>query len=319
MDRALHEWVPFWPHTASNTGDVVNAIILGLIGVSAVICAFSYGLVLVFSVRYRRGSPADRTNREQATWHWEIGWTSATLFIFLLLFIWGAGAYVWLYEPPPIANEVFVVAKQWMWKMQHPDGVREINELHLPVGQPVRLVMTSQDVIHSFYVPAFRVKHDVLPDVYETLWFTPTKTGEYRIFCAEFCGTDHALMRGKVVVMAAQDYERWLASQPPTNSLVQQGQALFMRLGCAGCHGPNSSVHAPPLEGVYGHRVHLSNGETVLADERYIHDSIVLPESQIVAGYAPIMPSFAGQIGEEDVFKLVAYIKSLAQSPRPVP
>ncbi|MBV8535848.1 MAG: cytochrome c oxidase subunit II [Alphaproteobacteria bacterium] len=318
MDQALHQWVPFWPDTASNTGEVVNAIFIGLAAVAAFICLFNYGLVALFAVRYRQGSTADRTHRVQDTWHWEIGWTSATLFAFLLLFVWGAGAYVWLYQPPPIANEIFVVGKQWMWKIQHPDGVREINEVHVPLGQPVRLVMTSEDVIHSFFIPAFRIKHDVLPEMYETLWFKPTKVGEYRIFCAEFCGTEHALMRGKVVVMDSVAYQEWLTAQPPAASLARQGEALFRQLGCSGCHGANSAVHAPPLEGVYGRLVHLSDGSIVRADDRYIHDSIMLPESQIVAGYQPIMPSFAGQIGEDDVFKLIAYVKSLGESPRPV-
>ena len=317
MEHALSEWVPFWPQSASNTGDVVNAIFIGLVLVAAFICLFNYGLVGLFAVRYRQGSDADRSHRVQETWHWEIGWTTATLFAFLLLFVWGAGAYVWLFQPPPIPDEVFVVGKQWMWKFQHADGVREINELHLPVGRPVRLVMISQDVIHSFFVPAFRDKHDVLPGVYETLWFTPTHTGKYRIFCAEFCGTDHALMRGQVVVMDPPAFEKWLRAQPPSDSLAAQGEALFRKLGCSGCHGANSSVHAPPLEGVYGGLVHLSDGSTVRADDRYIHDSILLPESQVVAGYQPVMPSFAGQIGEDDVFKLIAYIKSLADRPRP--
>jgi cytochrome c oxidase subunit 2 len=308
-------WVPFWPASAANTAAVVNAIFVGLLALAVFICAFNYALVALFAVRYRRGSPADRGGAPPKAWHWEIGWTSATLAAFLLLFVWGAGAYIWLYQPPAgIGDEILVVGRQWMWKIQHPEGAREINELHVPLGRPIRLVLASEDVIHSFFIPAFRLKHDVVPGTYETMWFTPTRTGTFRIFCSEFCGLEHAHMDGQVVVMTPADYQRWLAGQPPSQSLAQQGEALFRRLGCGGCHGPNSSVHAPPLEGIYGQKVHLDDGSTVVADDRYIHDSILLPKAQVVAGYAPIMPSFAGQLGEDEVFALVAYIKSLSTS-----
>ncbi len=319
MDGEVTSWVPFWPRTASNTGDTVNTIFVGLLALCVFICLMNYGLIIVFAARYRKGSALDRRGQVRKTWKWEIGWTSATLLGFLLLFISGAGAYVWLYRSPNSAEEIFVVGKQWMWKIQHAQGAREIDSLHVPLGRTVRLVMTSQDVIHSFFIPAFRIKHDVLPGTYETMWFTATKLGDYRINCTQFCGLEHAHMGGQLVVMTPADYERWLAMQPPSQTLVSQGEALFRRLGCGGCHGPNSAVHAPPLEGVFGRPVHLESGETVMADERYVHDSILLPKSQVVAGYAPIMPSFAGQIGEDDVFKLVAYIKSLSDASRTTP
>jgi cytochrome c oxidase subunit 2 len=319
MEDEVSRWVPIWPGVAANTGEVVNTIFIGLLAVAVFICVLSYGLVTTFAIRYRKGSAAERGSQTSKTWRWEIGWTAATLAAFLLLFIWGAGAYVWLYQPPASGDEILVTGKQWMWKVQHPEGAREINELHVPLGRPTRLVLASEDVIHSFFIPAFRVKHDVLPGAYETMWFTPTRAGAFTIFCAEFCGLEHAHMGGRVVVMRPADYERWLAAQPPSDSLARQGEALFRRAGCAGCHGPNSTAHAPPLEGIYGKPVQLADGTSVVADDRYIHDSILLPKAQIVAGYAPIMPSFAGQLGEEEVFELVAYIKSLSTASRAAP
>jgi len=313
-------WLPFWPQTASNTAQTVDEILIGLFTVSALICLAVYFLVALYAIRYRHHSEADRSNRARKSWHWEIGWTSATLAAFLGLFIWGAGAYLWLYQPPAHAgDEIFVVGKQWMWKIEHPGGQREIDALHIPMGRPIRLVLTSQDVIHSFFIPAFRVKHDVLPGQYETMWFTATKAGQYRIECTQFCGTQHAEMGGTVYVMAPAAFQHWLTDQGAGGDLAAQGEALFRQYGCSGCHSPGSSVHAPSLVGIYGNRVQLQGGGTVIADDRYIHDSILLPHSQIVAGYAPIMPSFAGQIGEDDVLKLVAYIKSLASPTRPPP
>jgi cytochrome c oxidase subunit 2 len=310
-------WVPFWPAAASNTANVVDSIFVAFLALAVFICFLLFALIIRFSVRYRIGSGADRSDRVKKTWHWEIGWTTATLVGFLVLFAWGAGAYIWLYQPPGHVDEIYVVAKQWMWKTQHPGGQREINELHLPVDRPVRLVMTSQDVIHSFYVPAFRVKHDVLPGTYEVLWFKPVRKGVYRLECAEYCGSEHATMGGRIIVMDPADYEKWLVEQGPSESLAEQGEALFRQYGCSGCHGGHGTVRAPPLEGLYGHVVPLEGGGTVIADERYVRDSILLPKSQVAAGYAPVMPSFAGQIGEDDLVKLIAYIKSLANKPRP--
>lgn len=310
-------WVPFWPTSAATTATTIDSIFIGELAFSVFICFVVYLLILLFSFRYRSGSDADRSHRTRKSWHWEIAWTSATLIGFLVLFVWGAGAYVWLYQPPPTGDEIFIVGKQWMWKIQHPEGQREINELHVPMGRRIRLVLTSQDVIHSFFIPAFRVKHDVVPGQYETMWFDATEKGEFRIECTQFCGTDHAGMVGNVYVMDPPDYERWLTSQGPLESLARQGEALFRSLGCSGCHGPNSTVHAPSLAGLYGRPVQLEGGRSRIADDRYIHDCIMLPRSERVAGYPPIMPSFAGQIGEEDVLKLVSYIKSLSYSARP--
>ena len=198
-----------------------------------------------------------------------------------------------------------------MWKLQHPGGQREIDALHIPVDKTIRLVMASQDVIHSFFIPAFRIKHDVVPGTYETIWFKAEKTGTYKLECTQYCGTQHATMKGEVVVMTPPEYARWLTEQGVNQSLAQQGEALFRQHGCSGCHGANSTVHAPDLVGLYGSLVHLQDGSTVRADERYIRDSILMPKSQIVVGYPPIMPDFSGQLSEEELFKLVAYIQSL--------
>jgi cytochrome c oxidase subunit II len=306
------EWVPFWPRDASITAEVVDTLYIGELVLSFLILFAVYGLMFFFCVRYWHGRPADRSNQVKKSWHWEIGWTSATMIGFLALFVWGANAYIFLYQPPPADLEIYVVAKQWMWKVQHPGGQREINALHVPLGKRVRLLLISQDVIHSFYVPAFRVKHDVLPGQYETFWFQPTETGEFRLQCAEYCGTQHAHMGGSIFVLQPADYARWLTEQGIHESLAQQGEALFRKYGCSGCHGANSTVHAPSLVGLYGSLVHLDGGGTVVADDKYIRDSILLPLSQIVAGYPPIMPSFAGQIGDDDMIKLVAYIQSLS-------
>jgi cytochrome c oxidase subunit 2 len=304
-------WVPFWPKTAAISGESVNALFIAELIVCALILLLVFGLMFGFCVHYRRGSGASRADPSRKSWVWEIGWTAATLFAFLVLFVWGAKIYIWLYQSPPGDVEIFVVGKQWMWKIEHPGGQREIDALHVPVDKTVRLVLASQDVIHSFFIPAFRLKHDVVPGTYETLWFKATKTGEYRLECSELCGTEHAHMIGSVVVMEPAAYGKWLVDNGVNQSLAQQGEALFRQHGCSGCHGANSTVHAPPLEGVYGSLVHLQDGAVVRADERYIRDCILEPRSFTVAGYPPVMPSFSGQLGEEDLIKLVAYIQSL--------
>jgi cytochrome c oxidase subunit 2 len=309
----MYHWIPFWPRTAAVNGEVVNALYIAELAVCGLILMTVVGLMFSFCVRYRAGSIASRANLTEKTWHWEIGWTTATLVLFLIGFVWGAAVYIWLYKSPPGNLDVYVVGKQWMWKMEHPGGQREINALHVPVDKTVRLVLASQDVIHSFFIPAFRIKHDVVPGQYETVWFKATEPGTYQLECSEFCGTEHAHMRGEVVVMEPAAFARWLSDQGVHESLAQQGEALFREHGCSGCHGANSTVHAPTLVGVYGGVVHLQDGSAVRADERYLRDCILLPRTFTVAGYPPVMPDFAGQLGEEDLVKLIAYIKSLAR------
>jgi cytochrome c oxidase subunit 2 len=305
-------WLPFWPETSGASGDRVNTLFIAELALCGAILALVFGLIWVFCIRYRRGNPVSRSAPTGKSWVIEIAWTAATLAGFLGLFVWGAGMYVWLYKPPPVTDlELYVVGKQWMWKVEHPGGQREIDELHVPVGKNVRLVMASQDVIHSFFIPAFRLKHDVVPGTLEVMWFRPTETGNFALLCAEFCGTEHAHMDGQVVVMEPAAYAGWLANQGTNQSLAQQGEALFRERGCSGCHRANSTVHAPSLAGLYGSLVHLSDGSVVRADEKYIRDCILVPRSFTVAGYPPVMPSFAGQLGEDEIMKLIAYIQSL--------
>jgi len=270
--------------------------------------------ILVFSIRYRAGAGRGGPGPERTRWI-EIAWTATPLAIFIVLFVWAAHDFIELYRPPPDALPVYVVAKQWMWKLQHRNGRREINELHVPLGQPVRLLMTSQDAIHSFFVPAFRLKQDVVPGRYTGLWFTATRIGEYRLMCAEYCGTEHSRMLGRIVVMPPAEYARWLGSGNGQPSLAQYGFALFRALGCSGCHEPSSTVHAPSLDGILGRTVHLQDGRTIVADETYVRDSILLPEKDVVAGFDPVMPSFAGQVSEEDIEALIAYLRSTGTAP----
>lgn len=279
-------------------------------------------LIVYFAVKYRRGSKADRGPRKGAdlkSLHlqqqlMETAWMVGPFVIFMLIFFWGAKVYFASYRPPDNAFEVRVVGKQWMWKFQHPDGKREINELHVPLGQPVRLVMISEDVIHSMYVPAFRVKHDVLPGSYSQLWFEASRLGEFHLFCAEYCGTDHSGMIGRVVVMEPADYQNWLAGGASNEPPAEAGKRLFEELRCATCHqGGGQSSRCPPLENLYGRQVKLTDGRTIEADESYLRESILHPSAKVVAGFKPIMPGFEGQIGEEGLIQLIAYLKSLSK------
>jgi len=294
---------------ASSFAGQVDYLFDAMLALSAVVVIGVFAAILWFAVKYRHGSRADRSRSSRRTLGIELAWTLIPLFLFVGIFAWSISLFAYMSRPPIETVPVYVVAKQWMWKVQHPGGQREINTLHLALGQPTRLVMTSQDVIHSFYVPAFRVKQDVLPGRYTQLWFNATRAGTYNLFCAEFCGTDHARMGGLVIVMQPKDYANWLEAHAGTD-LAAQGAALFRRLGCSGCHDPQSGVHAPDLYDLYGSTVPLSDGTQVRADERYLHDSIMLPNKEIAAGYAPVMPSYQGRIGEDDVLALIAYLKS---------
>jgi cytochrome c oxidase subunit 2 len=213
---------------------------------------------------------------------------------------------------PKNALEIHVVAKQWMWKTQHSNGAREINELHVPLDTPVRLVMTSEDVIHSFFVPAFRMKKDVLPGRYTETWFRATKPGVFHLFCAEYCGSEHSRMTGRIVVVQKDTYARWLAAQPEGDGLAKTGATVFRARGCSGCHSEASKVHAPNLNGLYGRKVQLADGRSVTADEAYLRDSMLMPRRDVVAGFEPIMPSYAGILSDAEIISLTAYIRSLS-------
>jgi cytochrome c oxidase subunit 2 len=295
----------------------VDWLLVSLLGISLLVLALVLGLMAVYVVRYRYDSGLDRGEVATKTWRIEVAWTAATLVGFFGLFIWGADLFVRMYQPKSDPLTINVIAKQWMWKIEYPGGQREINALHIPTDRDVQLLLTSEDVIHDFGVPAFRVKRDVLPGRYEALWLRSDRPGTYHLFCDQFCGTDHASMVGTVTVMSGPDYQKWLELNGTSAGLVAEGHALFIKYGCSGCHqdglsGGAGTVRAPSLNGLYNSPVPLSDGSTVIADDRYIHDSILYPQQQIVASYAPLMPSFDGVIGEEDLVKMVAYIKSLA-------
>jgi cytochrome c oxidase subunit 2 len=309
----------FWLPAAAADSIEVDHLFEALLAISAAVLALVFGLMLLFVVRYRADSGVDRGQVGEKSWRFEIAWIGATLVMFFGLFLWGADLYIRLDHAPVGALKIYVVAKQWMWKVEHPGGQREIDALHVPAGHPVELVMTSEDVIHDFSVPAFRVKRDVLPGRYETLWFKAVLPGTYHLFCTQFCGLDHAAMTGDVIVMTEPDYAAWLGAQEPSGSLAASGRQLFIRYGCDGCHEGRSTVRAPSLSGLYGAPVPLADGSVVTANDRYLHDSIVQPGREVVAGYAPVMPSYARQIGESDLIQLIAYIKSLADQRKEMP
>lgn len=304
--------LPFLPQSASTIAGEFNILFAGLLAITSSVLGLVVLLMLRFCAHYRRGnSAADRGHETKKSWHWEVGWTTASFVVFLGLYAWGADIYLREHHPPADATDIYVVGKQWMWKIEHPDGQREINALHVAVNRPVRLVMTSQDVIHGFFIPAFRLKQDVLPGRYVTLWFDPDKIGAYRLYCSQFCGTEHAEMDGLVSVMAAGDFQKWLADNATGGTLAATGGALYRRLGCSGCHGPGARVSAPRLAGLYGRTVALKDGGSAIADDGFIRDAILEPAKHPVAGYAETMPPFAGQIDEAQVVALIAYIKSL--------
>lgn len=308
---------PLFPTNASTIAGQVDALFFFMIGVSAFFGILIAALVLYLSLRYRRRQAAEAAGAPvHGSMALEITWTAIPLVIAMVMFYWGASIYMTMARPPDDAHEIFVVGKQWMWKLQHLEGRREINELHVPVGQPVKLTMTSEDVIHSFYVPAFRIKQDVVPGRYSTLWFEPTVVGTYHLFCAEYCGTEHSLMIGRVVVMEPSDFQAWL-SDSGTGELAADGApgsvgaGLFAAKGCVTCHKADSGVMGPSLVGVYGRERRLADGRTVLADFDYLRESILDPAAKVVAGYQPVMPTFRGQIDEEGLLALIEYIRSL--------
>jgi cytochrome c oxidase subunit 2 len=305
---------PLWPVRASSGAGNIDALFIFLLALSALMCLAIFTMILVFATMYRRrrGIEAEQIEGSSAL---EITWSIIPLGIFMVIFAWGAVIYFHERTPPRDASEVYVVAKQWMWKLEHLEGPREINELHVPVGRDVKLIMTSQDVIHSFYVPAFRIKQDVLPGRYTTAWFRATRPGVYHLFCSQYCGTMHSGMIGQVTVMEPAQYEAWLSGGGTTGSLAASGDSLFQQLGCSTCHRSDTQGRGPNLVGIFGKPVHLEDGRTLIVDENYLRQCILSPTTNVPSGFKPIMPVFAGLVSEEQLTALVAYIKSLSPAP----
>ena len=304
-------FIPLWPDSASSYSQQLDTLVIAFTVLIVLLSAPVFILIVVFAVKYRRGKHANRKHPVNRNVVVEVSWSVVPFVALLGFYVWSTDLFAKLHYPPSDALEIDAVGKQWMWKFQHPEGQSEIDELHVPTGQPVKLTMASQDVIHSLFIPALRIKQDVVPGRYTTIWFTADKEGTYPIACSQYCGTNHSEMVGSFVAMPPAEYSRWLTRSSNDPSLVEEGAALFRGRGCSGCHGAQSTVHAPPLAGIYGRPVPLQSGDIVTADDEYIRDSILLPQSQIVAGYGPIMPTYQNVLDEGDVLKIVAYIKSL--------
>ena len=303
---------PLFPQQASTMAARVDALYFFLIAVSTFFSALIAGLIVYYAVKYRRRSPDAIGVSIHGGLALELTWTIVPFMITMVIFVWGASVFFAMSRPPDETLNIYVVGKQWMWKFQHLDGQREINELHVPVGRPVKLIMTSEDVIHDLFVPAFRVKADVLPGRYTHLWFQATKAGRYHLFCAEYCGTKHSGMIGWVDVMEPAAFQAWLTGGG-TGSLAGEGQKIFQSLGCVTCHRADAQGRGPRLEGLFGRTVTLASGEEVVADADYVRESIVTPAAKVVAGYQPVMPTYQGLVSEEGVMQLIAYIQSLQE------
>jgi cytochrome c oxidase subunit 2 len=306
---------PLFPEVASTMAPRVDALYFFLIGLSAFFSILIAGTIVFYAIRFRRRSPHGIGARISGGLVLELTWSLVPLVITLFIFVWGARLFFAMSRPPAETLNIYVVGKQWMWKFQHLNGQREINELHVPVGRAVKLIMTSEDVIHDVFVPAFRVKADVVPGRYTQLWFQPTKAGRFHLFCAEYCGTQHSGMVGQVVVMELAEYEAWLATGRAEGSLASAGGKLFQDLACNTCHRPDAQGRGPMLQGLFGQTVTLQSGEQQVVDEAYLRESILSPNEKITQGFQPVMPAYQGLIAEEGVLQLIEYIKSLQNQP----
>lgn len=331
---------PLFPEGASNHAASVDTLYFVLITLTLVFVLPITFTLFYFAIKYHRSHNANRAGPKTGNLKVELAWTFGPFVLSMIIFCWSAYLYARVYgAAPPDAIEIYVIGKQWMWKAQHPQGKRENNELHVPIGVPIRIIATSQDVIHSFFIPAFRIKRDVLPGRYTSLWFEATQVGEYHLFCAEYCGTEHAKMIGTITVMQLNDYQAWLQAEPdpliepiaPDTSseamqdaveeidvqgpMAVQGARLFQQHACISCHRLDGSGVGPTLVGLYGSQIRFLDSEVVTADENYIRESILKPQARVLPGYQPIMPTFEGQLNEEELNELIAYIKSLVEAP----
>jgi cytochrome c oxidase subunit II len=305
---------PFFPQQASEQAATIDALYFFLLAVTGFFALLIAILVAVFATKFHRQHDDEVGDAIHGSLALELLWTIIPLGITMVMFVWGAEVFFHMTRPPKGAMEIYVVGKQWMWKAQHMDGAREINELHVPVGRPVKLIMGSEDVIHSFFIPDYRVKADVVPGRYNTLWFTASKPGKFHIFCTQYCGTKHSNMIGWVTAMEPSDYQTWLSGGAAGGTMAEAGQKLFTDLACVTCHLDNGQGRGPVLKGLYGKQVLLTGGQIVTADDAYIRESILNPQAKIVSGFTPIMPTFQGLVTEEQLLQLIAYVKSLSDT-----
>jgi cytochrome c oxidase subunit 2 len=303
---------PFFPEQASEQAVAIDALYFFLVAVSAFFAALIAILVVVFAFKFRRRHDKEIGEAIHGSLALELLWTFIPLGICMVMFVWGAQVFFHLTRPPKGAMEIHIVGKQWMWKALHVNGAREINELHVPVGRPVKLIMGSEDVIHSFFIPEFRVKADVVPGRYNTMWFTASKAGKYHIFCTQYCGTKHSNMIGWVTALEPAEYQAWLSGGSGGGTMAQAGAKLFTDLTCNTCHLDTGQGRGPALKGLHGKKVLLTTGQSVTADDAYIRESILNPQAKLVAGFQPLMPTFQGLVTEEQLLQLIAYIKSLS-------
>jgi cytochrome c oxidase subunit 2 len=294
----------------------VDLLYFFLLAIAAFFSLLIAGLIVFYAIRFKRRSSGDIGGETPGGLALELTWSIIPFLITMVIFVWGASVFFAMARPPDETLNIYVVGKQWMWKFQHLDGQREINELHVPLGRPVKLIMTSEDVIHDVFVPAFRVKADVLPGRYTNIWFEATKAGRYHLFCAEYCGTKHSGMTGEVIVMDPTEYQAWLSGGGPEGSLAEGGAKLFASLACNTCHRPDAQGRGPALEGLFGKTVTLQSGERIIADEAYVRESILNPSAKITTGFQPIMPTFQGLVTEEQLLELIEYVKSLQAAPQ---
>jgi cytochrome c oxidase subunit 2 len=306
----------FFPQQASKSAHSVDEFLYFLVAVTGSVGLLVAFLLIYFSVRYRRRPNQGPPPPTGTHYGLELFWTLTPLPIFVVMFVWGAMLYFDAFRAPDDATVIYGQGKQWMWKFQHPEGQREINELHVPAGRPIKVVLTSEDVIHSFFVPDFRVHIDVLPERYTEVTFEPTRPGDYHLFCSQYCGTNHAGMIGWVRVMKPDDYQRWLESRAE-GSLALEGRKTFLKYRCVSCHSADESARAPVLEELFDSRVRLRDGTSVVARERYLHDHILHPGQQVVEGWENIMPPYQGQISAQEVVELIEFIKSLRRGQTP--
>jgi cytochrome c oxidase subunit II len=306
--------IPLFPTQASNHAANVDALYFFIVGVTAFFAILVVVLVTIFAIRFKRKHADEVGAPVHGALALELTWTIIPFIIAMVMFVWGTSVYFAMTKAPSNAMEIYAVGKRWMWKFQHTTGQREINELHIPAGRPIRILIGSEDVIHSLYFPSFRVKMDAVPGRTTSMWFTATKPGRYHIFCTEYCGLKHSGMIGTVIVMEPGEFQTWLAGGPAATNMAEAGQKLFTDLACITCHRDDATGRGPSLKGVFGSQVKLQGGGTVVADEAYVRDSIVNPQGRIVEGYQPLMPTFQGLVSEEQLMQLLAYIKSLADS-----